>query len=1017
MLILTLIACQPADRFFVIDNFNPGIELSDDSVAGVYAAGSDLHFGVFEAAHWGKEANLRGFTLVSGDPEVIALSSVMSSVDTIDAEATAVGGGTTTLAVIDDAGNIVHEVAVEVAVPDAVALTTKLSIDVGSGFVASAPQKVLVGSYSAFEAEFSADGRSLAAHEVLGAMGGDAVAVEVEDSTLWEDREWLSIWPTLPGGQSVAVLAAGSELAEVRFDAVDITDIVGLQVLGNVTGCGRGRHRRRRGRGHRLGRRDGVGRQPDLGAARWHGVGGGRALLRAGREHRAGHVDRAVRCGRDRGHDRGEADRHALVVDDRVCVRGREPGDMAGFGGGVRDRGASSAVSGCPGSRAADGGSGPGSGRDSPPRAAPTPSRVNPGSSSSGVVMRAVLSPLFLILPVALFACQDYDLHGKKDDPGHDLDTGDTDTFDTSSDDACADEDVPAEDVALNDACHYEVGGFTPIVEWDVPGKASDALPVVGDLDGDGIPEIVVNWAFLGPGELAAYHGDGSGMLWQTSGADTGFGAHPAIADIDNDGLPEVLVVREYASELFTFGSGQYSVVAYSWDGVEILESDIFSDDSFDYATGITVSDMDHDGSPEVIAGRAVLHNDLTTRAIGTYGRGCPAYTGFGIYGEGAQPAVVDLDLDGQEEILSGDVMYDADGQIVARVSGATQGATAVGNFDSDPEGEFVRVSGTVIQAYDTDGSVLWGPLTNPSANIFPIPAVGDIDGDGLAEIIVAGGNALWALNSEDGSQLWTARVQDMSGATGASIFDFDADGVPEVVYIDEVEMVAYNGADGVIKFLSNEHASATMYDYPVIADVDADGHAEIVVVHDAFSSGMSIYGDATDSWAPARKVWNQHDYTITNINDDLSVPVTAIPNFTVYNSFHSALAVAPGATLDAELEGDLIGVCTDDCDRGTLHVVGRAKNTGGSEVPAGIIVALYGRGSNPDILLATATIPDAIPSGRTSAGIAFDVNTADLDGVDSLWLVVDDDGTGTGAISECLEDDNGFLYDGELCP
>lgn len=238
MLILTLIACQPADRFFVVDNFNPGIELSDDSVAGVYAAGSNLHFGVYEAAHWGKQANLRGFTLVSGDPAVIALSSVVSSVDTIDAEAAAVGGGTTTLAVLDDAGNVVHEVAVEVAVPDAVALTSKLSIDVGSGFVASEPQKVLVGSYSAFEAQFSSGGRGLAAHEVLGAVGGDAMAVEVEDSTLWEDREWLSIWPTLAGGQSVAVLAAGSELAEVQFEAVDITEIVGVQVLGNLTGAG-----------------------------------------------------------------------------------------------------------------------------------------------------------------------------------------------------------------------------------------------------------------------------------------------------------------------------------------------------------------------------------------------------------------------------------------------------------------------------------------------------------------------------------------------------------------------------------------------------------------------------------------------------------------------------------------------------------------------------------------------------------------------------------------------------------
>ncbi len=628
-----------------------------------------------------------------------------------------------------------------------------------------------------------------------------------------------------------------------------------------------------------------------------------------------------------------------------------------------------------------------------------------------------ILAPAWVAC-VALAGCQDYNLKSGKDNAGHNLDgdSGAANDVDTGAGTTCPTDATPAVDVPLNDACHFAVGSFTPIVEWDVPGKQASSLPVVGDLDGDGIPEIVVNWAFLGPGELAAYHGDGSGLVWETSGAATGFGAHPAMADIDGDGHPEIFIVREYASELYTFGSGVYSVVEYDWQGHEVAESDMFDDDSFDYATGISVSDMDHDGSPEIIAGRAIFNSDLSTRGIGQYGRGCPAYTGFGIYGEGAQPAVVDIDLDGKEEVIAGDAMYDADGNTVRRIPGG-EGAISAGNFDSDPEGEFVRVSGNTIEAFDTDGSVMWGPLTNPSANIFPIPAIGDIDGDGKAEIIVSGGNTLWALNAEDGSQLWTARVHDMSGATGAAIFDFDADGIPEVVYEDEVEVVAYNGLDGTVKFQTNEHASDTMYDYPVIADVDADGHAEIVVVHDQYSTGMSIYGDATNSWAPARKVWNQHDYTITNINDDLSVPVTAVPNFTVYNSFHSAMNSAPGVALDAELQAEIVSVCTDDCDAGTLRVVARADNTGGSEIPAGLQVALYGQTSSGNVLLKTADVPDAIASGKSSAGIELDVATADLVGVTALWFVVDDDGTGTGAVAECLEDDNGIAYTGDLCP
>ena len=55
------------------------------------------------------------------------------------------------------------------------------------------------------------------------------------------------------------------------------------------------------------------------------------------------------------------------------------------------------------------------------------------------------------------------------------------------------------------------------------------------------------------------------------------------------------------------------------------------------------------------------------------------------------------------------------------------------------------------------------------------------------------------------------------------------------MVYIDEVEMAAYDGATGALKFYSTEHSSATIFDYPVIADVDGDDHAEIVVCHDGY--------------------------------------------------------------------------------------------------------------------------------------------------------------------------------------
>jgi len=622
------------------------------------------------------------------------------------------------------------------------------------------------------------------------------------------------------------------------------------------------------------------------------------------------------------------------------------------------------------------------------------------------------MSRLLLLLPLA--GCQDYNLDGLKDRTG--VDSGTSDSTDVPTDDGEACPTLRADPVPVtpNDACHFEVSSFEPVVAWDVPGRRSNALPVVADIDQDGMPDIVAIWneLLLGPGSIEVLRGDGSGTLWADDTYNLGYGSAPAVADLDGDGSPEIVVPVEYQSSLF--GSGDYTLLAYDADGNVVWESEHFVDKEFDYSTGVIVSDMNHDGSPEVIAGNVILHADGTTRTVSPYdSRGCPADAGF--LKEGAYPAVADLDLDGQEELITGNTITDIDGRAIWRNAFYSDGAVGVANLDGDPEGEFVVTMYNEVRAHDTNGDLLWGPTDFRTANILASPAIGDIDADGEVEIVTAGGNEIRAMNA-DGSTLWTARVTDESGATGASIFDFDADGIPEVVYIDEVEMIAFNGSDGAIKFHTNEHSSATMYDYPVIADVDANGHADIVVVHDSWSSGLSVYRDLADSWAPARQLWNQHAYSITNINDDLSVPTTAVPNFTVYNNWHSALALPPGGALAADVTGEILEVCELDCDAGSLRVLVRVNNTGSQVVPAGLPVALYGTSGTGSELLATGATASDLNPELSTGGIELVVDAAALDGVTGLYLVVDDDGTGTGRLAECLEDDNGYLLDGAVC-
>ena len=67
----------------------------------------------------------------------------------------------------------------------------------------------------------------------------------------------------------------------------------------------------------------------------------------------------------------------------------------------------------------------------------------------------------------------------------------------------------------------------------------------------------------------------------------------------------------------------------------------------------------------------------------------------------------------------------------------------------------------------------------------------------------------------------WARSTQDISSnITGSSAFDFEADGVTEVVYGDECFTRVYNGLTGDVLF-SQYRSSCTWYENPLIADVD----------------------------------------------------------------------------------------------------------------------------------------------------------------------------------------------------
>jgi RHS repeat-associated protein len=370
-------------------------------------------------------------------------------------------------------------------------------------------------------------------------------------------------------------------------------------------------------------------------------------------------------------------------------------------------------------------------------------------------------------------------------------------------------------------------------------------------------------WA---PGFLRAISAKTGEHLWTAEGVNAVLPEGSlAAADINGDGSPEIIAPL--------YGGG---IVAVDNNGNQIWRSEVKSRVRWG---GASIHDLDSNGVPEIIVGNTIFDNT-----------GKLKFQGVGPIGESASTGplsfAADVNLDGKPEIIAGGAIYDSEANLLANNG---EGFAAVGNFDGDDFAEITVVHAGTVSLYSHDGSPIWTGRPIPGGGRGGAPVVADMTGNGVPEIGVAGAS-FYVVFDAAGNMLWSSPVVDTSShATGSSVFDFNGDGRSEVVYADQHYLRVYDGPTGNVLY-QVPNSSGTTYEYPLIVDVDDDGHAEIIVIGNnyAFSgfAGIRAFEDINNQWVATRSIWNQHAYSISNINDDLSVPITPEHSWLTHNTF-----------------------------------------------------------------------------------------------------------------------------------
>ena len=619
-----------------------------------------------------------------------------------------------------------------------------------------------------------------------------------------------------------------------------------------------------------------------------------------------------------------------------------------------------------------------------------------------------------------------------------------------------------------------EWGIGQPIVS-EVAATMCASVPLVGDIDNDGQQEIMM-------------HTDSKVLIFN-SNAELKSQFNICSSRIEGQlGIAKVKYTpNEYKTIIVAYSTNNHYFYAYDALGNQLWQSNqpFSSHLSENYQMpAISFADFNHDGWIEMYAGSEIY--DAATgvflgKTNGNMGRAGRTWESYSTYQSSAADLVGDYAL----ELAVGNALYSVDIQSrtdaslnqvslscqlessnMVMADGSTipftDGNTFLADFNMDGRLDVLVMNENesnrevYVYVWDVASQSILCSKKITNARKFGMPQIGDLDSDGYPEVCFIVGTyynhqpgnneTIFALKYNEQSPsgemevFWATPHSDFSGATSLTLFDFNQDGISELVYRDENQLRIINGSlvnhqtgaavSSPYDLATYPCGSGTALEYPIVCDVDMDGEADIIIGSSCNSSShyghLYIFKSGGVPWAPARKVWNQYMYNVTNVNMDLTVPQYQFDNATPFTDpegivrrpFNNFLQQA--TTIDQygrpfyavpDVEALSASIATGS-DNATLEMTYTNQGDNALNAPYSITVFANEMGGS---VIQTFTVDTPLAVGDTeqqSLALSF-TDLCGVDGLNSLVVAVNCAGSGIaqdgGQQPECDITNNTF--------